>query len=57
MNSKRAHQLLAPHRERIERELAGLLPQEDGELSHLNQHLADDAENLHAEELDAGIAE
>ena len=57
MNSKRAHQPLALQPEGIERELTGLPPQEDGELSHLDQHLADDAENLQEEELDAGIAE
>jgi hypothetical protein len=57
MNSKPALEPLAPQRERIERVLAGLPPQEDGERSHLDQHLADDAENLHEEELDAGIAE
>jgi hypothetical protein len=56
-NSKPAHEPLALHRERIEREPAGLLRQDDGELSHLDQHLADDAANLDEEELDAGIAE
>jgi hypothetical protein len=44
MSSKRGHQPLALQPERIERELAGLPTQEGGELSHLDQHLADDAE-------------
>jgi hypothetical protein len=54
MNSKPALELLALHCERIERELAGLPPQEDGERSCLDQHVADDAENLHKDVLDAG---
>jgi hypothetical protein len=56
MKCKRGHKLLALHRERIERELAGLLPQEGGERSQLEQQLADDTENLREEHLDAGSA-
>jgi hypothetical protein len=38
MKSKRVHQLLALHRERIERELAGLLPQWRGPESNRRHH-------------------
>jgi RNA polymerase-binding transcription factor len=57
MDPDRARELLASHRERIERLLPDLARAEDSELSHIDQHLADDATELHDEELDEGLAE
>jgi DnaK suppressor protein len=58
MDPARARELLSFHRERIERELARLGEHDDdGELSHFDQHLADDAQYVHDEELDQGLAE
>jgi DnaK suppressor protein len=56
MDPARARELLATHRDRIERDLAALAPPDDGELSHLDQHMADDAQMLQEEELDEGLA-
>jgi DnaK suppressor protein len=57
MNPTRARQLLDMHRERIERELADLTSDEDDELSHLDQHTADDAQRTEREELEQGLEE
>jgi DnaK suppressor protein len=58
MDDARARDLLARGRERIERELAALEGREDAEeLSHYDQHPADDAQFLHDEEVEEGIAE
>jgi DnaK suppressor protein len=58
MDEARARELLAGHRQRIEAELAALEGREDEEeLSHLDQHPADDAQFLHDEEVEEGIAE
>jgi DnaK suppressor protein len=57
MNPTRARQLLDMHRERIERELADLASDEDDELSHLDQHTADDAQRTEREELEQGLEE
>jgi DnaK suppressor protein len=57
MDDARARELLARGRERIEAELAGLEGREDEEeLSHLDQHPADDAQFLHDEEVEESIA-
>jgi DnaK suppressor protein len=59
MDEARARELLALHRERIERSLADLTRTDDGddELSHLDQHPADEATNLYDDELDEGLAD
>jgi DnaK suppressor protein len=59
MDEERARSLLAERRERIERLLADLAGPDgdDEELSHLDQHAADDAQFLHDEEVDEGVAE
>jgi DnaK suppressor protein len=57
MDAIRARQLLDMHRERIERELAELVSDEDDELSHLDQHMADDAQRMEREELEQGLEE
>ena len=57
MDEARARELLALHRERIERALADLAPSGDEELSHLDQHPADTATQLYDDELDEGLAE
>jgi DnaK suppressor protein len=53
MNEAHARELLSRHRERIERSLAELArtDQDDDELSHLDQHPADEATELYDEEL------
>lgn len=53
MEADRARQLLSSARERIERQLARLAPEEDTELSHYDP--AD--EDLDRDELDEGIAD
>jgi DnaK suppressor protein len=58
MDDARARELLAENRERIEAELTALEGREgEEELSHLDQHPADDAQFLHDEEVEEGIAE
>jgi DnaK suppressor protein len=57
VDEQRATELLRAERERIERALADLAPEDDAELSDQDQHLADDASNLYQEELDQGLAE
>jgi DnaK suppressor protein len=58
MDDARARELLGENRQRIEAELAALEGREDEEeLSHLDQHPADDAQFLHDEEVEEGIAE
>jgi DnaK suppressor protein len=58
MDEARARELLAQHRERIERTLADLERSDGGdELSHLDQHPADVATELYDEELDEGMAD
>jgi DnaK suppressor protein len=59
MNEAHARELLLRHRERIERSLAELArtDQDDDELSHLDQHPADEATELYDDELDEGLAE
>ena len=57
MDEPRARELLARERARIEAELARLAPEPDQELSHLDQHPADEGSETFEEERDAGIAE
>jgi DnaK suppressor protein len=57
MDEARARELLSRHRERIERALADLAKTDDDELSHLDQHPADEATNLYDDELDEGLAD
>jgi DnaK suppressor protein len=58
MDEERARSLLAEHRERVEKQLADTarLDTED-ELSHADQHMADDAQFLADEEVDEGLRE
>jgi DnaK suppressor protein len=57
MDPDRARQLLAAERERIERALADLRGDPTGEeLSHMDQHLADEGSELFEQERDAGLA-
>jgi DnaK suppressor protein len=59
MDEARARELLAGQRERIERALTELARtnRDDDELSHLDQHPADEATELFDDELDEGLAE
>ena len=55
MDDARARELLSNERSRIERELAELRPAgEDSELTHGDQHLADEASDLYTDELQGG---
>ena len=57
MDATRAQELLAAQRRRIERELEALGIGADTELSHLDQHPADEASELFEEERDQGLRE
>ena len=58
MEEARARELLASQRQRVEEALADLARGEDEEeLSHLDQHPADDAQFLADEEVEEGLAE
>jgi DnaK suppressor protein len=58
MDEKRARSLLAQHRDRRERLLADTQQRGDEEeLSHSDQHMADDAQFLADEEVDEGLRE
>jgi DnaK suppressor protein len=58
MDAETARSLLAQHRERLERLLADTTQREDEEeLSHVDQHPADDAQFLADEEVDEGLRE
>jgi DnaK suppressor protein len=58
MDEEHARTLLAQNRERIEGQLADPAGREDqDELSHLDQHPADDAQFLADEEVEEGLAE
>jgi DnaK suppressor protein len=57
MEPERARELLQAERERIERALAELGHADDGELSTIDQHLADEATDLYQEELDEGLSD
>jgi DnaK suppressor protein len=55
VDQARARELLRRERERIERTVAELTPGADEELSHTDQHLADEGSELFESERDAGI--
>jgi len=57
VDSKRATERLAEERSRIEQALADLAPGAGEELSHVDQHVADDGSELFEAERDAGLAE
>jgi DnaK suppressor protein len=58
MDDERARSLLAQHRERLDKLLAGTAERGDEEeLSHADQHMADDAQFLADEEVDEGLRE
>ncbi|MFL5820979.1 MAG: hypothetical protein ACJ76S_09905 [Solirubrobacteraceae bacterium] len=57
MEEARARELLAAERSRIEQALADLDRAPGDELSHLDQHLADEGSELFEQERDSGIAE
>jgi DnaK suppressor protein len=57
MDEAQARELLARERARIEQALARLAPEDDGELSHLDQHPGDLGTEVFEEERDAGMAE
>lgn len=59
MDTERARELLTRERTRIERELANLTSGagSDDELSHVDQHLADQGTELFQRERDDGVAE
>ena len=57
MDPKRATERLQAERSRLEQALADLGPDTDEELSHVDQHVADEGTELFEEELDAGVAE
>jgi DnaK suppressor protein len=56
MDPERAAELLKRERARIERALADLSQGNDEELSHVDQHMADQGSELFEQERDAGIA-
>jgi DnaK suppressor protein len=57
MEPDRARKLLSEGRQRIEEELTRLVPGlGDDELSHVDQHLADEGSELFENERDAGLA-
>ncbi len=57
MDPKHAGELLARERRRLEEALAGLGHEADEELSHLDQHPADQGTEVFEEERDEGLAE
>jgi DnaK suppressor protein len=58
MDEERARSLLAQQRERVQKLLADTTQREDEEeLSHADQHMADDAQFLADEEVDEGLRE
>jgi DnaK suppressor protein len=58
MDEERARSLLEQNRERVQKLLADTTQREDeGELSHVDQHMADDAQFLADEEVDEGLRE
>jgi DnaK suppressor protein len=57
MEPDRAAELLNEARTRITEELARLTPEGDEELSHMDQHVADEGSELFENERDAGLAQ
>lgn len=56
MEERRARELLARERARIEAALERLRPEPDSELSHLDQHPGDSGTEMFEAERDAGLA-
>jgi DnaK suppressor protein len=57
MEPDRARELLSAERKRIERALADLRNEDDGELTTIDQHLGDEASTLYQNELDQSLVE
>jgi DnaK suppressor protein len=57
VDEARARELLARERERVERALDDVTPPGDEELSHVDQHVADEGTELFEAELDEGLAD
>ena len=57
MDPKRAAELLSVERTRLEQTLAELRPDSGEELSHTDQHTADDGSELFEQERDAGLTD
>lgn len=57
MDSKRARELLAAERQRLEQALQRLRHEDDGELSHLDQHPGDAGSEMFERERDEGLAD
>ena len=57
MEAERARELLRRERERIEKALAEQAGQDDGELTTVDQHLADQGTELYNDEFEAGLRE
>jgi DnaK suppressor protein len=57
MDERHARELLAAERRRLEGALADLARGGGDELSHLDQHIADEGSELFEQERDTGIAE
>ena len=54
MDEARARELLAEARERVESAMRELEPSPDSELSHVDQHPADEGSEMYTKEHDAG---
>jgi len=57
MNDKRAGELLASERKRIEEQLERLRPQDDQEQSHVEQSPGDMGSDMYEEEKDLGLTD
>jgi DnaK suppressor protein len=57
MDPERARALLQRERERIEKALRDVAPDDAGELTDQDQHLADEASDLYQDELDESLRE
>jgi RNA polymerase-binding transcription factor len=55
MDPQRAAELLKSERERLERALSEFETSNDQELSHVDQHMADEGSELFEQERDAGL--
>jgi DnaK suppressor protein len=57
VDPEHARELLARERARVEKALAGLRREPDSELSHLDQHSADQGTEVFEEERDEGLSD
>jgi DnaK suppressor protein len=55
MDAEHARRRLTEERQRLEQQLVTLEPEDDGELSHLDQHPGDGGTQMFEQERDAGI--